>query len=97
MMDNISSQDIRNFCLRYRIVKLAVFGSSVRDDFGPDSDLDVLYEFEPGYSPGWGIVRVKNDLEILFGRKVDMVSFKYINRYLREDVLAEARILHDAA
>ncbi|MBI2759810.1 MAG: nucleotidyltransferase domain-containing protein [Chloroflexi bacterium] len=85
-------------CRKWHIKRLALFGSVMRDDFGPDSDVDVLYEFEEDARIGWAIVDVIEELSALFGgRKVDFVAFKYINRRLRPSILAGARTVYEAA
>lgn len=95
---DFSAQELAELCRRHRIKRLAFFGSVLRDDFGPDSDVDVLYEFEEGATPGWDIVDVMDELSALFGgRKVDLVSFKYINHRLRKRILAEAQMQYEAA
>ena len=68
-----------------------MFGSVLRDDFRPESDVDVLVEFEPGHTPGLRFVRIERDLsELLGGRRVDLVTPKFLNRRIRDRVLAEA-------
>jgi uncharacterized protein len=84
-------------CRKHHIKRLAFFGSVLRDDFGPESDVDLLYEFEEGKTPGLGIFDVMDDFEALFGRKVDLVSFKYIKPRLRARILAEAQIEYETA
>jgi hypothetical protein len=85
------------FCRRHRIRKLSLFGSALRDDFRPDSDIDVLYEFEPGHAVGLGLIDMEDELsELLGGRKVDMVAEKYLNRYMRREVLDLAEVLYEA-
>ena len=85
-------------CQRHHIKRLAFFGSVLRDDFGPDSDIDVLYEFEEGHVPGWDFVDVVEDLSTFFGgRKIDMVPFDEINRRLRDRILADAQLQYVAA
>ena len=83
-------------CRKHHIKRLAFFGSVLRDDFGPDSDVDLLYEFEEGKTPGFGFIDVMDDFERFFDRKVDLVPFKYINRRLRARILAEAQIQYEA-
>jgi len=81
------------FCRRHHIRRLSLFGSVVRDDFGADSDVDVLVEFEPGHTPGLAVVDVEEELSALLGgRRVDMVNPKYLNRRLKSRVLAEAEV-----
>jgi len=86
---------LAEFCRRRHIRRLAFFGSVLRDDFRPESDVDVLLEFEPGRTPGLGIVEVADELSRLCGgHPVDLVSEKYLNRRLRPRVLAEAEVLY---
>jgi len=75
---------------------LAFFGSVLRDDFGPDSDVDVLYEFEDGQAPGWDIEDIEQELSEILGRKVDFVPAKYLNRWIRARVLKEAEVQYAA-
>jgi hypothetical protein len=84
---------IAEFCRRHHIRKLSLFGSVLRDDFRPDSDIDVLVEFEPGHVVGLEILDMEEELSALFGgHKVDMVKEKYLNRWLRGPVLASAEV-----
>ncbi len=85
---------LEDFCRNRHIRWMACFGSAVRDDFGPNSDVDVLVEFAPGHSPGWEIVDIEEELSALLGgRDVDILNPKYLNRRLRDQVLAEAEVL----
>ena len=93
---SIDSERLAEFCRRHRIRKLAFFGSVLRDDFHPDSDVDVLYEFEPGHEPGWEIQTVEDELTRLLGRRVDLVPLKYLNARIRDRVLADAEIQYAA-
>jgi predicted nucleotidyltransferase len=84
---------LAGFCRRHHIRKLSLFGSVLRDDFGPDSDVDVLVEFAPGHTPGLEIVDIEESLsELLGGRKVDLVNPKYLNPRLKARVLGEAEV-----
>ncbi|MBI5183397.1 MAG: nucleotidyltransferase family protein [Nitrospinae bacterium] len=91
---NIPHEKIAEFCKRNRIRKFSVFGSVLRSDFRPDSDVDVLVEFEPGHVPGY--IRLAGmELEfseILGGRKVDINTPQCLSRYFRDEVLAEAEV-----
>jgi uncharacterized protein len=81
------------FCRRNHIRKLAIFGSALRDDFRPASDVDVLVEFQPGHTVGFGIFAIEEELSQLFGgRRADLVNTKYLNPRLRERVLANAEV-----
>ena len=86
------------FCRRHRIRKLSLFGSVLRHDFGPESDIDVLVEFEPGARVGLiGLQRVEDELSDLLGRSVDLNTPGFLSPYFRDQVLAEAEVLYDAA
>lgn len=89
----VPPQAIAAFCRRHHIRKLSLFGSVLRDDFRPDSDVDVLVEFEPDHAVGFGIFDIEEELSRLFGgRKIDMVREKYLNRRLRDRILASAEV-----
>ncbi len=84
---------LADFCRRHHIRKLSLFGSVLRDDFRPDSDVDVLIQFEPGHVVGLDIIDVEEELsQLLGGHKIDLVNEKYLNRRLRARVLAEAEV-----
>jgi len=87
----IASKDkIVEFCRRHHIRKFAFFGSVLREDFGPGSDIDVLVEFEPGYVPGLAFFTIETELSEILGRKADLNTPKFLSRYFRDQVLAEA-------
>ena len=87
---------IAEFCRRHHIRRLSLFGSVLRDDFGPDSDVDVLVEWEPGHTPGWDIVTIAEELEELFGgRKVDMINPRFIKPRLRDNILNSAEVQYE--
>jgi predicted nucleotidyltransferase len=69
----------------------------LREDFGPSSDVDVLVEFEQGYTPGLAFFRLQDDLARLLGREVDLVTRNSLSPYVRERVLAEAAEVFVAA
>ena len=85
------------FCRRHHIVRLALFGSALRDDFGPGSDVDVLVEFEPGRTPGLAFFAMQDELSGLFHREVDLHTPASLSRYFRDQVLAEAEDQYVAA
>lgn len=91
---HIPKEEIAEFCKRNHIRKLSLFGSVLREDFHPDSDIDVLVEFEPGHVPG--LIRLAGmELElseILGGYKVDMNTPQCLSRYFRDEVLATAEV-----
>ncbi|HEV8605925.1 MAG TPA: nucleotidyltransferase family protein [Tepidisphaeraceae bacterium] len=90
----IDQEKLAEFCRKHHIRKLWFFGSVLREDFRPDSDVDVLYEFEPGHSVGFiGLFDMEEELSgLLQGRRVDMVTPKYLNRWIKQQVLAEAEV-----
>ena len=94
---NVDRDALRVFCEANRIRQLAVFGSAIRQDFGPDSDVDMLVEFEPGTRIGlMGLTRLEMDLSELLGRKVDLNTPKGLHHRYRDRVLAEAETLYAA-
>ncbi|MFQ5512733.1 MAG: nucleotidyltransferase family protein [Candidatus Krumholzibacteriia bacterium] len=95
---DVPREKIAAFCQRHRLRKLAFFGSVLRDDFGPDSDVDVLIEFEPGGSVGlFRLAGMELELsDILGGRKVDLNTPNCLSRYFREHVVAEAEVQYVA-
>ena len=84
-------------CRRYHVRRLALFGSVLRDDFSPQSDVDVLVEFEPGRTPGLGFFRLEHELASLLGRRVDLNTKASLSRHFRDRVLFDARDVYVAA
>ncbi len=93
----IDHEKLAEFCRKNHIRRLALFGSVLRDDFRPDSDVDVLVEFEPDYHIGFfGLYDVEQELSKLFGgRQIDMGNPKFLNRWIRDKVLAEAEVQYE--
>jgi predicted nucleotidyltransferase len=89
---DLPKKKIADFCRRHHIRKLAVFGSALREDFRPDSDLDVLVEFDPGHTPGLAFFGIEQELSELLGRKVDLNTPQFLSPLFRDKVLAEAEI-----
>lgn len=85
---------IDEFCRRHHIRRLALFGSVLRDDFTPESDVDVLVEFEPGKIPGFAFFSMEEELSGILGRRVDLNTPNSLSKYFREEVLAEAEELY---
>lgn len=84
----VSKERIAEFCRRHHIRKLAFFGSVLRDDFRPDSDLDVLVEFEPGHTVGLlRMAGLELELSAILGRKVDLRTPADLSRYFRDEVV----------
>jgi hypothetical protein len=91
---DVPRHQLEEFCRRHQIQTLSLFGSVLREDFRPDSDIDVLVEFEDGHVPGLlGIARLERELSgILGGRKVDLRTPEDLSRYFRQEVLAKAEV-----
>lgn len=88
---------IAAFCQRHHIRRLALFGSVLRDDFTPDSDVDVLVEFEPGHTPGWEFVSMQDELSEILGRPVDLNTPGFLSRHFRQRVLDAAQVIYERA
>ncbi len=88
---DIPRDRIAAFCRKHHILKLSFFGSLLRDDFGPDSDIDVLVEFEPGHTPGLAFFKMQVQLSKILGRDVDLNTSGFLSDYFREEILAEAQ------
>lgn len=93
----IDHERVADFCRRHHIRKLALFGSVLREDFGPESDVDVLVEFEPGHVPGLAFIAMEAELSEILGRKVDLNTTGFLNRHLRDRVLSEAEVQYAQA
>jgi len=95
---DIPKRHIADFCQRHHICRLALFGSVLRDDFNPESDVDVLVEFVPGTRVGLiRLARLELELEEILGRKVDLNTPGFLGKHYREQILAEAEVQYDAA
>ena len=96
----IDTDAIARFCRRNRIAKLSLFGSVLRDDFGPDSDIDFLVEFEPNAAIDlFDMARMEIELAALLGvnRKVDLRTPEDLSRYFRQHVIDTAELQYAAA
>ena len=90
---SIPKDQLAEFCRGHGIKRLAIFGSALRSDFGPDSDIDVLVDFEPDRIPGlFGFTGMELELTRMFGRKVDLRTPEDLSRYFRAAVLEEAEV-----
>jgi hypothetical protein len=88
------SKELQSVCRRYGVRRLSLFGSAVRGDLRPDSDVDFLVEYDPAKRPGMVEMQELEDrLSALYGgRKVDLVNPKYLNPHLKARILAEAQL-----
>lgn len=97
----VSLEQLSNFCRRYQIVELALFGSVLRDDYNPSSDIDFLVTYAPDkcWQP-WGDLPEQTEMEILLGRKVDWITRKSVeyssNPLLRRAILKQAEVIYAA-
>jgi predicted nucleotidyltransferase len=91
----ISESQLAHFCRRNHINKLSLFGSVLREDFNPESDIDILVEFESGHVPGFDIINLEKELSRLLERKVDIRTPSDLSRYFRETVVREARVKYE--
>ena len=95
---DISGLQIEAFCRRNRIRRLALFGSVLRDDFGPNSDVDVLVEFEPEARVGLiTLAGMEIELSRLLGRKAELHTVKGLNPRFRDEVLQAAEVQYEQA
>jgi predicted nucleotidyltransferase len=94
---NIDHEKISDFCRRHHIRKLALFGSVLREDFKPESDVDVLVEFEQGHVPGLAFFSMERELPEILNHKVDLNTPQFLSPYFRDQVLAEAEAQYVAA
>ena len=84
---------IEGFCKKHHIRKLSLFGSALRDDFNPESDLDFLVEFDPAHIPGFiRMAGMELELGEILGRKVDMRTAQDLSRYFRDEVINSAKV-----
>ncbi len=99
---NIRREKIADFCRRWKIIEFALFGSALREDFGPESDIDVLVTFAS--DARWSLldhVDMQDELKIIFGRNVDLISKRGIERsrnpIRRKEILESAEVIYAAA
>ena len=93
---DIPRDEIAEFCQRNRVRRMALFGSVIRDDFRPESDVDVLVEFEPGYAARFIFFHMRRELAAMLGREVDMHTAASLSPYFRQEVLDEAEEIYVA-
>lgn len=85
-------ENIARLCQQYHIRWFALFGSVLRDDFRPDSDIPA--EFEPGHTPGFAFIDIQDQLSEVFGQSVDLNTPQDLSCYFRDRVLAEAEVYY---
>lgn len=87
-----SSEAIAEFCRQHHIRQLAYFGSVLGTEHRPDSDVDVLVEFEPGHTPGLAFFDMQAELSQILGKPVDLHTPSFLSHYFREEVVANAQV-----
>ncbi|MBL8092299.1 MAG: nucleotidyltransferase family protein [Anaerolineales bacterium] len=96
----VPDKKLAEFCKKYRIQKLAFFGSVLREDFKSTSDVDILVEFEKGYTPGLAFFAMPEELKKIFGRDVDLLTYQGIsasrNPIRRKAILDSAQVYYVA-
>ena len=93
-MQNFPQEQITDFCRRNYIRRLSVFGSRLHGDPRPDSDLDVLVEFDSGHTPGLDFFGMQDELSEIIGVKVDLNTPGFLSPYFRDEVLQHAELIY---
>lgn len=91
---SIPKENLAELCQRFHIRKLALVGSVLREDFSSNSDIDMLVEFEAGYTPGFAFIDIQDHLSDLLGRTVDLNTPQDLSSYFRANVMDEAEVLY---
>lgn len=94
---HIPDEALCDFCRRHHIRKLSIFGSALRPDFRPDSDVDVLVEFLPEHTPGLAFFDMEAELSEMLGRKVDLNTPGFLSRFFRDRAVREAEVKYAVA
>ena len=92
----VEANRLREVCERYGVASLEVFGSVARNEDRPDSDVDLLYVLKPDTRLGFKLFDLEDELSALFGRPVDLIARTSVNKYIRQQVLADAQPLYAA-
>lgn len=94
---DVNQNEIAAFCTKHHLTKFAFFGSVLTDKFGPDSDVDVLFEYDPAHIPSlFDVAGMEKELSELLGRKVDMRTPQDLSRYFRDEVVRTAVVQYAA-
>ena len=95
--EKLGHEEVREFCLKNHIKRMSLFGSALRDELRPDSDIDLLVEFEKGHVPGLiTLAGMEIELTGMLGRKVDLRTPGDLSRQFRDDVVREAKVEYEA-
>lgn len=96
MQVTIPYKQLETFCERHQIKRLAVFGSVLREDFRPDSDIDVLIELDESRRTTFlDMVEMRDELSAILGRSVDLLTPNALSNYFRDDVLSQAQVIYE--
>ncbi len=94
-LKNLPMDRIGEICKKYEVKELSLFGSALRKDFKPESDVDILVEFEPNSGIGlFAFFDLQEELKSLFGKKVDLVPKKGLKELIRDEILSSARLIY---
>ncbi len=93
----IDRAQLEKLCQKYGIRRLALFGSVIRDDFGDDSDVDILVEFQTDAKVGLSFFSLQKELSLILGRQVDLSTPSFLSPRIRDRVESEARPVYEAA
>ena len=97
LVDKMPRDKLAEFCKRNYIRRLSLFGSAISGELGPDSDIDLLVEFEEGHTPGlFSIIRMEMELAEGLGRKVDLRTPGDLSRYFRDEVIRNAKLQYQS-
>lgn len=97
LQQRVSKEKLVEFCVKNNIEKLSVFGSAIRGQLGPDSDIDLLVEFKQDHTPGlFSIIKMEMELTEMLGRKVDLRTPEDLSRYFRDEVIRDAKLQYQA-
>jgi len=94
---SVDREKIAEFCRRHHISRLSLFGSVLREYFGPASDVDVLVEFEPGHTPGLAFFSMEEELSQIIGRNVDLNTSGFLSPYFRDRIERESEVQYVVA
>jgi len=93
LSDYIPQEELKTFCRKHHITKMSLFGSALRDELKPESDIDILVEFDQNHVPGlFDLAGMEIDMSEMIGRKVELRTPAELSRYFRDDVLKNAKV-----
>ena len=93
---HIPLEQLCDYCRNHYIRKMSLFGSVLRDDYKPESDIDILVEFEPEHTPGFSFFDIQEDLSKIFGKVVDLHTPQDLSPYFIDQVLQQCKVIYDA-